>query len=268
MLGIILHKHLRIPYRLHVHDYKRIKGRKKTIVFLHGIGSSGAIWNKLIKRDFDANIISLDLLGFGNSPKTSWQRYDASIQARAINYTLQTLGVFHPVIIVGHSMGALTAVEMAKKYPKRVSHLVLCSPPFYQQLDSAGHARYQPEVLLRKLYAAISSNPVQFAKLTTFASKYKLINEGYDVTSENITTYVAALEGMIMNQTALEDALKLTTPTRIFYGSFDPFVITNHLKRLAKHNSHIEVTSVMAGHEIRGVFLDAVTKELKHLTAN
>ena len=265
MLDKLLHKYLKLPYGLHVHEYRRAKGAKKTVIFLHGIGSSGSMWKTVASKQLDANIIIIDLLGFGQSPAPAWARYDARLQARAVSFTLTRLGITKPVIVVGHSMGALVAVEFASKYPRRVESLILCSPPFYRQNVAPLRRLPTPESMLRKLYLAVQSNPLQFSKLTTFATKYKLVNEGFNVTSDNIETYIAALEGMILNQTSFDDTLRLEVPTHIIRGSLDPFVLAGNLKLLKKQNSYITITTVAAGHEIRGLFLRAISKKLNSI---
>lgn len=268
MFDKLLHKYLRLPYDLHVHEYRKVSKSKKTIVFLHGIGSSSSMWGSLLTRELDANIITIDLLGFGQSPKPVWARYDANIQARAVAYTLSKLVLMRPVIIVGQSMGSLVAVEVAKMYPKRVSSLVLCSPPFYRQDHTTSRTPLpSSEAMLKRLYTAVQANPARFVRLTTFATKYKLVNAGFNVTGDNIATYIAALEGMIVNQTSFDDALQLEVPTHIIRGNLDPFVITANLKTLERENPHISVTTVAAGHEIRGRFVGSIAKKLNELLA-
>jgi len=263
VLDKLLHKFLNLPYGLHVYEYRRIKGAKKTVVFLHGIGSSGSMWKAVAGKQLNANIIIIDLLGFGRSPAPVWARYDARLQARAVSFTLTKLGIARPVIVVGHSMGALVAVEFATKYPRRVESLILCSPPFYRMGNTLSPRLPTPESMLMKLYTSVQSNPLQFAKLTAFATKYKLVNDGFNVTSENIDTYIVALEGMILNQTSFDDALRLEVPTHIIRGSLDPFVIPRNLKLLMSQNPYISTTTVAAGHEIRGLFLRAISKKLE-----
>jgi len=225
------------------------------------------MWRTVASNDLRANVIIIDLLGFGESPVSSWAKYDAHTQARAVAHTLLMRGITRPVVVVGHSMGALVGVELAKKHQKRVESMILCSPPFYRQ-DSEQTKIITSESLLKKLYLAIRSNPVGFAKLTSFATKYRLVNPGFNVTAENIAPYVAALEGMILNQTSFDDALKLKVPTYIIRGNLDPFVISGNLKVLKQENPNISVTTIAAGHEVRGLFLKAINRKLEDILGN
>lgn len=225
------------------------------------------MWKSVVGKQFEANVIIIDLLGFGKSPAPAWARYDAYLQARAVSFTLTKLGITRPVIVVGHSMGALVAVKLARRYPRRVDSLLLCSPPFYLPDGEAESTKLSPETLLKKLYQAVRSNPARFARLTTFATRYKLVNAGFNVTRENIATYMAALEGMILNQTAFEDTLLLDVPTYILRGNLDPFVVAKNLKYLETQNKNVTFTTVIAGHEIRGRFVPAIQKVLGTLLA-
>lgn len=258
VLQKFIHQQLNYPYSLYVHYRTTIRLRRPTLVFLHGIGNSGAAWDTTVSQlPNDINIVTIDLLGFGKSAKPQWAKYDASEQARAVMFTLLKMGITNNIIIVGHSLGALTAVECAQRYPKRVVSLVLCSPPLY---DSTRSKSILPksDAILRKMYTTVHNNPDEFAKIATFASKYKLVNPSFNVTKENVEIYVTALEAMIINQEAFEKTLNVRIPTTIIYGTLDPFVVSANFKKLATHNANISTHSVIAGHEVRGKFIPAV----------
>lgn len=258
MIRKFIHQQLNYPYSLYVHYRTTIRLNRPTLVFLHGIGNSGAAWDTTVAQlPENINIITIDLLGFGKSTKPQWAKYNAAEQARAVAYTLLRMGVTKNITIVGHSLGALTAVECATRYPKRITSLVLCSPPFY---DSAGSKSILPrsDTMLRKLYVTVHKNPGAFAQIATFATKYGLVNPSFNVTKENVDIYVTALEAMIINQQAFDNALALSIPTRIIHGTLDPFVVPNNFKKLALKNPNISIQTVIGGHEVRGKFIPAI----------
>ena len=132
MIKRLFHQYLGVPYRLNIRELRKVKKPRATLLFIHGIGSSGAEWQEVIKHiPQDVSIVTIDLLGFGESPRPEWARYDASEQAKAVIATLLRNRVATRMVVVGHSLGALVAVEVARKYPLLVKSLVLCSPPFY-----------------------------------------------------------------------------------------------------------------------------------------
>lgn len=261
-LDTFLHRWLKLPYTLHVRYNKRPQNPRATVVFIHGIGNSGESWRKVIaKLDPSIRVITVDLLGFGDSPQPTWAAYDAKKQAQAVYATLLRLRIMHPVLIVGHSLGSLVAVEVARRYPQAVRSLILCSPPFY---DTGTQKTFLPknDSLLRQLFSTAAARPEQLARLTTLATKYKLVNEGFNVTKNNIETFTEVLRSAIINQSAYEDIRVLRQPVHIIRGRLDPVVVPKNLKALAKAYPHISLQSVAAAHEIKGVFTDAVANAI------
>ncbi len=263
---LIIHRWLRIPYTLHVRNDKTIGRPMVTIVLLHGLGESGEMWTAIIRKLHieDVRIVTLDLVGFGKSPKPKWATYSTSFQAKSIRLTLAKLFVRGKVIVVGHSLGSLVAIETAKKYPYLASALVLCSPPLYVAPDDKSLLR--PERVLRKLFAAMADNTEQFVALAQFAAKYQIIvDKSFNVTHKNVDIFLNALRAAIANQTALEDIVKIRVPIEIMHGVLDPLVINANLRKVAKQNSHIHIRDVAAGHEVMGLYEDALVKVIKRI---
>ncbi|MGK2895983.1 MAG: alpha/beta fold hydrolase [Candidatus Saccharimonadales bacterium] len=263
MFDTIIHRWFKVPYRLHVEYHGRVKHPRATVVFLHGIGNTGESWRNVIEGlPKDIQAITIDLLGFGKSPKPSWATYDAKTQARGVLRSYFMSRRPGKVMIVGHSLGALTAVEMAKRYPLIIDSLVLCSPPFYDVSDSPSRLP-KTDKMLRSLYQAALRYPDQFVRLVGFLTKYKLTNPSFNVTADNVGSYMAALETMIINQTSLEDARKLTIPTHILYGILDPVVVGKNIKALTKITPSVTAVPVLSGHEVTGRMVTATVKAIK-----
>lgn len=256
MLDSLLHRVLRIPYILNVRYIRRVKRPRATVLFLHGIGSSGAEWSEVVKLlPDDVMIITIDLLGFGESPKPEWARYSASEQARMIVATLIRSGIKQRLVIVGHSLGALVAVEVAKRYPIIVRSLVLCSPPFYR--PDRTHRLPSTERMLQLLFGRVEQNQAYFLRLAKFAIKHRLVNEAFSVNETTLPSYIQTLKASIISQTAYDDAILLQKPMTIVYGVLDPFVIDRNIRAIRKANEHVRVKKVVAGHEIMGRFIPA-----------
>lgn len=263
MWDAIIHKWLRVPYTLHVSVDRKVKKPRATVVFIHGIGHSGDVWQEIIARlPSDVRCISIDLLGFGQSPKPHWAIYSVRVQARMFIATFLRLGIKGPVILVGHSLGALVSVETARRYPLLVRSLVLCSPPFYRQDPIAKKLLPHSDTILKDIYRAIHKNPEQFLRISALAMKYGLVNKSYNVTEDDVHSYMGALEASIINQTSLQDAIKVKKPMRIIYGALDAVVVGKNLKYLVKHNSNATLTTIIAGHEMVRLYTPAVVKAI------
>ncbi len=92
------------------------------IVLLHGAGGDHLFWPPPIRRLADQRIFAPDLPGHGRSPGLG--RQAISEYTAEVRRLLQALGL-STVVMVGHSMGAAIALDMAVRFPKQVLALVL-----------------------------------------------------------------------------------------------------------------------------------------------
>lgn len=260
------HRRLGIPYHMHVRDDngKALRPRA-TVVFVHGIGNTGATWDAIIAdMPDDIRLITVDLLGFGNSPKPDWLRYDVVEQARSLRKTLQSLRVRGPVVIVGHSLGTLIAIEYARRY-NHTQSLILCAPPLYSYSETSRRSlRIRADDVLRRLYHRVSlADEAQLLKLVALATRYKLVAPSFAVTDDNVRSYVATLSASIIQQTSLNDAAQLQIPIHIIRGRFDPVVLAPNLQSLRRLNQHVSLQTIAAGHDIAGKYIPAVTAAIQ-----
>lgn len=264
MLEHVAHRWLRVPYTLHVHTNQRVKNPQATVLFLHGIGNSSAAWDEVVgKLPGTINVVSIDLLGFGNSPRPSWAIYDAKTQARSVLATLLKLRITRPIILVGHSLGALVAVEVAKRYPLLVRSLVLFSPPFYRIDNQTRRVIPSADNMRKEVYRLVKERPDQFIRITSLALKLGLLNRSFTLTEKTAPIYFNALEASILNQTSLNDAIKLThLPIEVVYGRFDPVISAQNLKYLKKHNPRVNLIPILTSHEIVGPFVDTAASTI------
>jgi pimeloyl-ACP methyl ester carboxylesterase len=264
MWDLITHKWLRVPYTLHVATDQKVKKPRATVLFVHGIGNSGSAWDEVIEElPKDVRLVSIDLLGFGESQRPTWAVYSAKTQARAVLATYLRLRIKGQVIVVGHSLGSLVAVEIAKRYPLLVRSMVLCSPPFYKADPAKWRLVPSGDHLLKDIYKQARRRPEELIALSGVAMKLGLVNKSFSLTRDNAPSYISALESSIINQTSLEDAIKINTPIQLIYGRLDPVVLYKNLRYLAEHNQRVHITNVLAGHEVRGLFVPAVVKAIK-----
>ncbi|MGH2507698.1 MAG: alpha/beta fold hydrolase [Ktedonobacteraceae bacterium] len=109
--------------------YLRTGGNKPSVVLLHGLMTSGACWTPLARElEADYDVIMPDARGHGNSsaPDRGY-RYD-NLATDVLNL-IEALVLATPVLI-GHSMGGMTAAVVANRNPKRLRGLVLADPAF------------------------------------------------------------------------------------------------------------------------------------------
>ena len=262
VLDTLFHQWLKIPYTLHVTEFQSPKRPKATFILIHGIGNSTKAWDELIPLlPRNIRLIGIDLLGFGKSPKPLWAKYDAKTQARSVGLTLLKLRLFQQPILVGHSLGALVSVEVARRYPSLIKRLILCSPPFYEQ-TAAKRQLLKRDEILKDIYRRMKKYPQTLESLSPLIVRLKLATKALDITGGNSASYVAALESSIINQTALNDAAELKLPITVLYGTLDPVVIGSHIQKLAKSQSNVIAKKIVTGHEMRGRYMKVIAKEI------
>ena len=57
--------------------------------------------------------------------------YSVRIESEAIKFTLDSLNIHEPIILIGHSYGGLIALDFALNYPNRIRSLILIEPPVF-----------------------------------------------------------------------------------------------------------------------------------------
>lgn len=260
----ILHRWLHVPYSLHVTHFRSPKLPKATVVLIHGMGNTSASWQSIARQlPSDVRVIGVDMLGFGQSPKPKWIRYKIAVQARSIAKTLVEEGVTQRPIIVGHSLGALVATELARRLPLLIKRLVLCSPPLYRSPETL--TRHSRDRLLHEFYKFIKQHPRELERLAPIVVKLGLASKDFNIAGEVADIYVATLEASIMNQSSLKDVQRLTLPITILYGTFDPLIVGKNIKKLAQERKNIKVKAFAVGHEIVGRYQMVIADELKRL---
>jgi N-formylmaleamate deformylase len=109
--------------------YLRTGGDKPPIVLLHGLMLNGACWTLLaqaLEKDYD--VIMPDARGHGNSSAPE-HGYLYDYLAADVMSLIDSLELVAPVLL-GHSMGGMTAALVASQNPKRLRGLVLADPTF------------------------------------------------------------------------------------------------------------------------------------------
>jgi pimeloyl-ACP methyl ester carboxylesterase len=98
-----------------------------TIIHLHGYAAAADQWRPLMDRlAGDYRLLAPDLLGFGEAP-TPPPPYTIARWLAQLGPLLGLAGE-RPVVLVGHSLGGLIAVEAARRWPARLAALALIDP--------------------------------------------------------------------------------------------------------------------------------------------
>jgi pimeloyl-ACP methyl ester carboxylesterase len=109
-------------------------GSGDPILFLHGMPTSGRLWNGIIQRLCGRfRCFAVDLPGLGQSPRLP---YDAGYMQRVAEQIDQIridnkIDKWH---VVGHDAGSVVAVHYAHYFPQHVACMALLSPALFPEL--------------------------------------------------------------------------------------------------------------------------------------
>ncbi|MCA9343392.1 alpha/beta fold hydrolase [Candidatus Saccharibacteria bacterium] len=207
-------------------------GKGKPLILLHGIESSGNYWSPLIKSLAEKNrVITIDLLGFGESPKPLNIAYTLDDQVRYLEDTLQNLRI-NEFDVIAHSLGSLVALAYGGKYPKKVKSLTLLSPVFVPD-----NANSKNQIIKRLHFVdKISSGSYMYSK-TAQALGYKRMAK--------YLPFIRSIQSAIRNQHSIALAKQAKAiPVKILYGENDGLIDKTYLNQVARIFKHAEVTSI------------------------
>ena len=110
--------------RLHYESF----GRGQAIVFVHGWLGSWRYWVPVMQDlSVEYRTYALDLWGFGDSAK-ELEQYTVATYVDMLVAFMDELGIWQAPL-VGHTLGAAVAAELAARYPDRVSKLLAVGLP-------------------------------------------------------------------------------------------------------------------------------------------
>jgi pimeloyl-ACP methyl ester carboxylesterase len=111
--------------RIHYAERGERRAERPSVVFIHGAGAGAGIWSMTMARVArSAHAIAIDLPGHGASALGDLATLSLERYRDAVGELCGAL-CLGPSVLVGHSMGALVALEAALAWPDKVRALLL-----------------------------------------------------------------------------------------------------------------------------------------------
>ncbi|MDR3405792.1 MAG: alpha/beta hydrolase [Chthoniobacter sp.] len=108
---------------------KQVRGSGPTLLLLHGVTRCGRDWQPLLPElARQWRVVALDQRGHGGSGRAASYLVKDYV-ADAVHFIREEVAV--PVVIVGHSLGAMVAAAVAAELSLLVRAVVLEDPPFH-----------------------------------------------------------------------------------------------------------------------------------------
>lgn len=214
---------------LHVRDDR---GSGEALVLLHGIESSASYWQNLVPALAEhRRVITIDLLGFGRSPKPKNIAYSLDDQVLWLDRTLETLQVTK-ITLAGHSLGSLVALAYAAKHPQKVLSVTLFSPVLLP--ENAEAQKFSVRVLQQLNLIPDSS--------------YLYAQAAQALGDDKLSDYLPgtrSVENAINLQRCIVLAGKAAKiKAHFYYGAYDPLVDAPFVEMVAKEFKHATVTAL------------------------
>jgi len=213
----------------------REEGTGPPVLFLHALGASSRYFaGRLGPLPAMYHCVMPDLLGFGRSPKPD-VAYTIEDHLSTLHRTLDRLSLTEqPIVVIGHSLGAILAAEYAARYPAHVRGLVLISLPCYQSKAEAQayiieHGEWMARVTVRNGSVAHSIHLVMatfrplVALLAGRLSRAIPAAVAEDSVAHTWHSYSRTLEHCVLSHNVLPTLNTLgTLPILALHGDADP----------------------------------------------
>ena len=235
-------------------------GNGPTVILIPGMCGSDRYYTDTVKalHKEGRSTLTIDLLGFGRSPKPKNLEYTLADHTQAMFNTIDSHNLTHPVTIVGVSMATIIIVDMIRRRPDYFSKAVYISPMIYSSQEVAETLSYRTgglEFLLRnKPLAWVVCNTVckikPLAKLVYRKSNTNnfSLDIVYDAILHNWQSYSRSMKNVILNQDCADDFLASPIETIAIYGAQDRAMERNFLDTVSSAENNVTCVESHANH--------------------
>jgi pimeloyl-ACP methyl ester carboxylesterase len=196
------------------------------LLLIHGAAARWQRLQKLIDRlEPDWHLYAVDLRGHGKSDRAG-EQYHLNEYAADVAAFLRGV-VDEPAVLVGHSLGAMTAVSVAARAPESVRALILLDPPLYLHnltiQDSPGGGAWFKT--LRDLIRSAKSYEDILEGVR--ASEPQASEEEIQIKTANVANTDPAMIDVLLRHELLQDydladtLQHISCPTLLLYGDWD-----------------------------------------------
>lgn len=254
--------------KLHV-EYDIGDKKLPTVVFLHGISARSGVWSEVIDglKNEKLRIITLDLLGFGESPSPSGCRYKIDDHIKSIRRTLNSLNIEKPYYLVGHSMGSIISARYLRLYENEINSAILFSLPLYIKGESNKALVKRINDVYMKFYNFLIKNRSFTIKNSNRVRKLFNLQTSLIIDEQYWDAFRLSLKNTIMDQDTYNDIRQFRTKIRVIYGAVDQLLVQKNLEMLSIFDN-VELEKLPAvGHSINAKYAQIMIERIKQMLA-
>lgn len=206
-------------------QYQGSSSSRPPVILIHGAGSNHLCWPAEIRRLRDVTVYAIDLPGHGKSSGVAHHRVSSYLFA-IIEFIAQQ--GHNQAVLVGHSLGAAIALQLALDQPQHVTGLVCISGAASFQIDPTFINLFRLPQTQRKAQELLARFFVpQHGKSNWYPNLLKSLP-----TVRNSLWYAdlhASAHFDLRSQLS-----RITTPTLVLAGQEDPLVPISDATHLAR----------------------------------
>lgn len=232
---------------------------KLFIIFIHGAGSNHTVYKPFFTAFEDRNFVALDLRNHGHSGRAPLETITIEILAQDIEAIMKEENI-KEFILVGNSLGASVALEVAKKHQKQTKNLVLFT------LFSKRYIRGSSFLYFLATFSYILLKPFSGWRKLKFQDYHKYQKRPLwyypllDIRGTPVTTVAKLVKKLFQYHFSLS---RLAVPTLLFV-SLDDFSTKNSLIHSdCKGNKNITLINLKSHHVPLTRDYEEVTKHVK-----
>ncbi len=243
---------MRSPNALHY--VERGNPRGPVLLFLHGITGSRRYFQKRVRPlEHDYRVVLPDLPGFGLSPKP-YTEYTLDLFRDSVRAFVEERGLAtRPLILIGHSLGGLIALEYASRHRDHIRRMILISLPRYSDAVTAhalfwkGSPHYRRllnEHSLAETLSQVKRSGLEITLRYLLRFPWSVLIDSHKFTFKSLTS---TLEHCLLNY-QVDGILPFVppVPTLLIHGEQDSVAPIDHVRPLP------ELYPFMRLHAIRG----------------
>jgi pimeloyl-ACP methyl ester carboxylesterase len=254
----------------------RRSGSGHAVLFIHGLGASSRYWGGATAILPDVASVAPDLLGFGRSPAPPEATYDVTGHVAALTPLLT-----EPMVVVGHSAGAILAAALARSHPEQVRGLVLAGLPVFPDPATA-RAEVGTLSLLARL--TVEERPAAQWLCAAMCHLRPLAIAAAPLLAPGLPRRVAAdgarhtwrsfsqtLQHVVVEHPVADDIAHIGAPVELVHGQDDPTASLERVRSLAAERQargqRIALTVAPGGHHLPLSRPDVVARAIQRLIA-
>ncbi len=220
-------------------------GSGQVVVMVHGVASSSVTFRALVPLLSQRyRCVSIDILGFGQSPVPADASYTIEEHVAAMHATIKSLHLSGRIILVGHSLGALLVSRYAAVHPREVSRVVLVSPPIYLSPSELSDPRSRSRVgAYLRAYEYLRTNKEFTLANAAWISRALKVKGLFEISERNWNAFILSMQNCVESQTTVSDVAAITVPVDVVYGALDQFIDPGII-RIIEQMRHVTVHRV------------------------